>query len=170
MRTVEAICIYCIYKERSTIFDVGTGSGRLPLLLAAVAPEITCIGIDLNPILLQKAQQISSEKHLSDRISFLQADVQALPFADLSIDLVVSVASLHQWRNREKSIKELYRVLKNRGIVLILVDPKLMWLFDFFKRNLANRRDLKALFETAGFKDVMLARPEYNFLLIFGRK
>jgi ubiquinone/menaquinone biosynthesis C-methylase UbiE len=177
LRTVEAICVY---KEHGTILDVGTGSGRLLLLLAKVAPEIKCIGIDINPILLRKARQISTEKHLSNRISFLQADVQALPFADQSIDLAVSVASLHQWHNREDGVKELYRVLKNGGIILILLGIGLMWLFDFFKRNLVNRRDLEMLFKAVGFKDVMLARvgvkdviakgAESEVFLIFGRK
>jgi ubiquinone/menaquinone biosynthesis C-methylase UbiE len=135
-----------------------------------VAPEIISIGVDLNPILLQKAQQMSSKKQFSNRISFMQADAQNLPFADLSIDLAVSIASLHQWHNRERGIKELYRVLKNGGVVLILVGAQIMWLFDFFKRNLANRRDIKALFETVGFQDVILAKPESNLLLIYGRK
>jgi len=159
----------CVNKERGIVLDVGTGTGRLPLLLAEVAPEITCIGIDLNAVLLQKAKQISSEKHFNDRISFLQADVQALPFANLSIDSAVSVASLHQWPDRVKGIKELYRVLKNQGIVRIWVSPMLMWLWDFFKRNLANCKDLKVLFETTGFKGV-LAGSEDVFLRIFGRK
>jgi SAM-dependent methyltransferase len=171
LRTVETICVY---NERGTILDVGTGFGRLPLLLAQVAPEIKSIGVDLNSVLLRSAQQISSEKQVNDRVLFMQADVQALPLASLSVDLVVSIASFHQWHNREKGLIELHRILKDRGIILVLVGERLMWLFDFFKGNLANGRNIKVLFETAGFKDVMIARPESepgsDLLLIYGRK
>jgi len=169
LRTVETIRAY---KEHGIILDVGTGSGRLPLLLAQAAPKVKCIGVDLNLVLLQSAQRISSEKQVGDRILFVLADVQALPLASLSVDLAVSIASFHQWHNREKGIMELHRVLKNGGVILVLVGVCLMWLFDFFKRNLANSRDIKWLFETVGFKDVTITRlePGSDSLLIFGRK
>jgi ubiquinone/menaquinone biosynthesis C-methylase UbiE len=169
LRTAETICIY---NERGIVLDVGTGSGRLPLLLAQVAPEIKCVCIDLNPVLLRNVQQISAERQINDRVLSILADVEALPIASLSVDLAVSIASFHQWHNRKEGIMELYRVLKKGGIILILVGARLMWLFDFFKGNLANSRNIKRLFETVGFKDVMTVRPESgsDFLLVFGRK
>lgn len=33
-----------------------------------------------------------------------------------------------------------------------------------------NRRDIKELFETVGFKDVMIVKPESDLVLIFGGK
>jgi len=80
------------------------------------------------------------------------------------------VASIHQWRQRKKCIVELYRVLKDGGIGLILVGSDVMWLFDFVKRNLANDRDLNAVFEAVGFKDVKTTHPTRQLLQITGRK
>lgn len=165
----HSVAVACLYSTHGTMLDVGTGSGRLPLLLAQLAPEITCIGVDLKPILLKEAQQRSIRDQCDDRVSFLCADAQALPFTDRSFDWVVCVASLHQWHDRKKGIIELYRVLKDGGVGLILVGTGIMRLFDFFNRNPTNDRDIGATFQIAGFKDVKTSHQN-RFLQVMGRK
>jgi ubiquinone/menaquinone biosynthesis C-methylase UbiE len=45
--------------------------------------------------------------------------VENLPFAENSIDFIVSSFSLHHWTDPEKVFKELYRILKQEGVLLI---------------------------------------------------
>jgi ubiquinone/menaquinone biosynthesis C-methylase UbiE len=160
----------CLYLARGAILDIGTGTGRLPVLLATMAPQVISIGVDPNDTLLRDAYQTACKYRCDDRVSFVKACAQELPFATGSFDMVISVASIHQWDERKKCIIELYRVLKDRGIGLILVGSGLMWLFDLVKRNLANDRDLNALFQAVGFKDVKITHPKRELLQITGRK
>ncbi len=159
----------CLYLARGTILDIGTGTGRLPVLLATMAPQVICIGVDPNDTLLRDAQQTACKYRCDDRVSFVKTYAQELPFATGSFDMVISVASIHQWDERKKCIIELYRVLKDRGVGLILVG-RLMWLFDLIKGNLANDRDLNAVFQAVGFKDVKITHPEMGLRQITGRK
>ena len=160
----------CLYLERGTVLDIGTGPGRLPVLLATMAPQVVGIGVDLDDALLRDAYHTACEYRCDDRVSFVKARAQELPFATGSFDMVISVASIHQWRERKEGILESYRVLKNGGIGLILVGSDMMWIFDFVKRNLANDRDLNAAFEAVGFKDVKTTHPTRQLLQITGRK
>jgi ubiquinone/menaquinone biosynthesis C-methylase UbiE len=160
----------CLYLARGTVLDIGTGAGRLPVLLATMAPQVIGIGVDPSDALLRDAYHTARECRCDDRVSFVRARAQELPFAPGSFDMVISVASIQQWKARKKCIAELYRTLKDGGIGLILVDSDIMWLFDFFKRDLANDRDLGAVFRAVGFKDVTKTPQKWGLLQIRGRK
>lgn len=163
----------CQYLAQGTVLDIGTGPGTLPRVLAETAPNIRVVGIDVERALLQDAQEDVLRNAVQDRASFLLADAHALPFLSGSFEMVVSIASLHLWRDRQKCISELYRVLKERGIVLMLVGrfriyPGKISLLDFVTKGSA--KYLKSIFEAAGFKEIQTAYPESNWLRVVGRK
>jgi ubiquinone/menaquinone biosynthesis C-methylase UbiE len=145
----------------------------LPRLLAEIAPNIRAIGIDIERPLLQDAQKAVLRNSAKNRISFLLADAHALPFLDASFDMVVSVASLHLFHDRQEAIAESYRVLKHGGIALMLVGrqriyPGRISVFDFFTNR--STKYLRTIFETAGFKEIQTANPQSSLLRVVGRK
>ena len=144
-----------LMKPQGVILDIGTGWGTLPLLVASVARNITCIGIDLRKTMLEGAQKTCERQNIISRVSFIQANVESLPFTDESFDIIISFASLHQWKRREKGITEIYRVLKTGGIALIWVDVNLIKIFDWFRRNPLKSRDMEFIFKNFGFQDVL---------------
>ena len=163
----------CQYLAQGTVLDIGTGPGSLPRLLAEIAPNIRVIGIDIERVLLQDARKGVLRNPAQNRISFLLADAHALPFFDGSFDMVVSVASLHLLHDRQKAITESYRVLKHGGIALMLVGrqriyPGKISLLDFITKRSA--KYLRSIFETAGFKDIQTAGPEFSLLRVVGKK
>jgi ubiquinone/menaquinone biosynthesis C-methylase UbiE len=163
----------CKYLARGKILDVGTGCGRLPCILAEMAPNIAVIGIDVEPILLRDARKEALRLKVYNRISFLLADVHALPFADESVDMVISMMSLHLWRERRKGILELHRVLKNYGVATIQVSRRLIYpgklgIFDFFTGS--STRYVSSLFKDVGFKDIHVKYQGDDLLQATGRK
>ncbi|HYI13802.1 MAG TPA: class I SAM-dependent methyltransferase, partial [Thermomicrobiales bacterium] len=77
-----------------TILDVGAGTGRASLPLAAAAPGAVVVAADLTPEMLQRA----AEKRDSEGLDFpalVCANGRMLPFADGSFDAVVSIRMLH---------------------------------------------------------------------------
>ena len=101
-RRVVADVIECALPARSVVLDVGTGPGRVVRLIAAACPEVDVTGIDLSPEMIARAT--STAKTTSTRnLRFEVADVAALPFADSSVDLVVSTLSLHHGTTRRQA-------------------------------------------------------------------
>ena len=163
----------CQYLAKGTVLDMGTGPGTLPHLLAEIAPNTRVIGIDLERALLQDAQEDALRNAVHDRASFLLADAHALPFSDGSFDMVVSIASLHLWHDRQKCVCESYRVLKQGATVLMLVGrlrvyPGKISLLDLVTKG--SGKYLKSIFEAAGFEEIQIAYPESSWLRVVGRK
>jgi SAM-dependent methyltransferase len=110
--------------DTGRVLDVGCGPGRLSLLIAALAPQLEVVGVDVDPGMLARARtRAEGAGEAGRRVSFIQADVGALPFADESFDVVVSSFSMHHWVEVERGLSELRRVVKPTGTVLIYDPP-----------------------------------------------
>jgi ubiquinone/menaquinone biosynthesis C-methylase UbiE len=105
----------------SVVLDVGTGPGRVPRLVAAAYPTVEVEGVDLSPEMIARATSTANKTRTSN-LRFRLGDVAALPFADNSVDLVVSTLSLHHWDDPAAGLDEIVRVLGPSGQA---------WIYDF---------------------------------------
>ena len=94
-----------------TALDVGCGEGRFCRMLAARG--IATTGIDPTAALIGAAR----ERHPQGL--YRVASAEALPFADMSFDLVVSYLSLIDIAGLSAAIREMARVLRPGGTLLI---------------------------------------------------
>jgi ubiquinone/menaquinone biosynthesis C-methylase UbiE len=152
-----------LLKEGSHVVDLGCGSGVFTQLLSQRG--IQCMGLDLSAHLLLLGKRQAPHLH------FLQADVEALPFEDNSIDNILLSCLIHHLPSPMLSIKEVYRVLKPKGR-FVAFDPNRMNPFMYLYRDRSspfysskgvtpNERpvlpgQMKSLFQNVGF-DVKLA-------------
>lgn len=169
-RTARQVCQFLI---KGNVLDIGTGPGQLPLRLTQVASLVRCIGIDVEPILLNDAYKKAVQKQISDRATFLVADVQMLPFTDRTFDLVVSTFSLHLWKDRKQGITEIYRVLKYGGIALTLVGRRFCYPERFYLLDLITKKSAKyarELFGDTGFTTLDVTYSEIGTLQVVARK
>lgn len=97
-----------------TILDVGCGTGRLLADLAVARPDATLLGVDPAPGMVAAARQ-----RAAGRFDVQQAAAESLPVVDSSIDLVVSVLSFDHWADQEAGLREVRRVLRPGGVVVI---------------------------------------------------
>jgi ubiquinone/menaquinone biosynthesis C-methylase UbiE len=97
------------------VLDVGTGPGYLPLEIAKRAPSLDITGIDLSPAMVKIAGTNAKRRGYSDRVRFLHANASNIPFEEGDFDLVVSTLSFHHWARPLECLKELHRVLKEKG-------------------------------------------------------
>ncbi|MBV8480204.1 MAG: class I SAM-dependent methyltransferase [Actinobacteria bacterium] len=70
--------------EPKAVLDVGTGTGKAAIALAAWFPQADVVGVDLSAAMVDEAR-----KHVTERPRFEVADASRLPFPDGSFDLVV---------------------------------------------------------------------------------
>lgn len=108
------------FQPRS-ILDLGCGVGRLTQKLATRYPEATLYAADIALPMVQQARQKAPNKFWlfhRRRQHFVCADAARLPFADRSVDLIVSNLML-QWCNDFPAVfQEFARVLKPEGVLL----------------------------------------------------
>ncbi|MCR4871145.1 MAG: class I SAM-dependent methyltransferase [Atopobiaceae bacterium] len=91
---------------------VGTGVLTMPLYKTLPDAQVTCL--DYSADMMENAQSRAAEAGISN-VCFTQGDVGALPFADESFDIVLSMNGFHAFPDKEAAYKETFRVLKPGG-------------------------------------------------------
>ena len=92
---------------------VGTGVLTMPVYNDLPDAEITCL--DYSEDMMAAAKRRAAGAGLKN-VSFVQGDVGALPFADESFDVVLSLNGFHAFPDKEAAYRETFRVLKPGGI------------------------------------------------------
>lgn len=83
---------FCRPQKNDRVFDLGTGNGIIPLILARKDPTLTIQAIEIQSELYKTAMENLSLNSLADRISLIHGDMKDLPrlLPEASVDLVVS--------------------------------------------------------------------------------
>jgi arsenite methyltransferase len=110
------------------VIDLGCGRGAVLLMVAKLLPNGRAIGVDLWKTSDQSGnakevtQRNAELEGVAERIELYTADMQKLPFADGSFDVVLSSLAIHNIQDangRLQTISEAVRVLKPGGQLLL---------------------------------------------------
>ena len=104
-----------ILTEPKVIVDLGAGTGEHTAALAKRYPRARTYGLDLAEPMLKKMRKRASWRR---PIRPVCADIQSLPFADNSIDLIFSSLAMQWCESLDETFKEFRRVLRPGGFVL----------------------------------------------------
>jgi SAM-dependent methyltransferase len=102
--------------RKSNIVDLGCGTGELVVAISKKLRDARIVGLDSSPSMLLWANRHSTP---DGRLRFMTGDAAVLPFADESVDLVVSTLSLHHWQAPAEVFAEIARILAPGGVALI---------------------------------------------------
>lgn len=105
------------------VLDIGTGPGRLPIAIASKNKYVRVTGLDLSPDMIRMASRLAAKKGLSN-VDFKAGSASELPFGDREYDLVISTLSFHHWKEPERALDEIYRVLREGSEAWIYDIPK----------------------------------------------
>ena len=100
------------FSGRLLEVPVGTGVLTMPLYKTLPNAQVTCL--DYSADMMASAQQKAATLGLGN-VAFVQGDVGALPFADESFDVVLSMNGFHAFPDKEAAYAETFRVLKPGG-------------------------------------------------------
>lgn len=105
--------------ENTTILEVACNMGTTAIELVK---KFGCnvVAIDFDETVIKIAQENIRNNHLSHKITVIHADARQLPFENNQFDIVINEAMLTMQSkiNKEKCLREYYRVLKKGGKLL----------------------------------------------------
>ena len=106
-------------KEGETVLDLGSGSG-MDVFTAALKVGKTgkVFGADMTDEQLEKAERLRKE-YKFENVSFHKSYIEKLPFPDAGFDVVISNGVINLCPDKEKVFKEVSRVLKPGGRMVI---------------------------------------------------
>lgn len=105
------------------VLDAGIGTGAMSAAFVDnYAGAIDLTGIDISADMLAQAERRLKQNHLSAQ--FLQADVNNLPFADNTFDVVLVAHVLEHMADPKRALAELHRVLRPGGRLIACVTQR----------------------------------------------
>jgi len=106
-------------NDGETLLDLGSGGG-FDCFLAS--KKVGCsgfvIGVDMTHEMLRKARNAAS-RHGYKNVDFRLGEVENLPVADNTVDVVISNCVINLSPNKQRVYDEVYRVLKPNGRIAI---------------------------------------------------
>lgn len=152
-------------KPGETVVDIGSGAG-IDCLLAArkVGPNGRVIGIDMTPIMIEKAKE-NAKRAGASNIEFRRGEAESMPIEDTTADWIISNCVINLSPDKPQVFKEAFRVLKPGGRLSItdIMVENLPWILrrsmnlytSCVAGAISEARYLQGLRE-AGFSDVQV--------------
>ncbi|HUQ65768.1 MAG TPA: arsenite methyltransferase [Flavitalea sp.] len=102
-------------KKGDTVIDLGSGAGNDAFIARHETGDTgKVIGIDFTPAMIELARKNAAVQGFNN-IEFRQGDIEEMPVAKDSADVIVSNCVLNLVPNKDGVIKEIFRVLKPGG-------------------------------------------------------
>jgi demethylmenaquinone methyltransferase/2-methoxy-6-polyprenyl-1,4-benzoquinol methylase len=124
------------------ILDVATGTGDLALMAFHQLQPQKITGIDISEGMLAVGREKIAAKGLQDKIILTTCDAETINFSDHSFDAVMVAFGVRNFENLEAGLKEMLRVLKPGGKIMVLEfskprRPLFSALYNWYMRSLA---------------------------------
>jgi ubiquinone/menaquinone biosynthesis C-methylase UbiE len=130
-------------KQREIILDAGCGTGIFTTDILSSGSQV--IGLDISlPMLIQAKKKLKEYP-----LSIILAGMLNLPFPGSSFDKVVSVTALEFVEDAKGAVKELFRVTKMGGCIVMAT---LNSLSPWASRRIAEAKEKHTIFEKAIFR------------------
>ncbi len=124
----------------SFVLEIGAGMGENTEFLLATGASVCSTDISENSLI------VLSKRFNADKLTTEVADMERLPFADRSFDMVVNAGSL-SYGDNNTVLNEIYRVLKPKGVFIAVdsLNHNPIYRLNRYIHYLRGHRDLSTL-------------------------
>lgn len=156
-------------NDNDQILEIGMGNGFFVKDLLSKADNLSYTGADFSPTMVKEAQEINIELVKSGSVNFIEASIEKLPFYNNSFHSITTTNTLYFWPNPQANLKELLRILKPDGKLVIGYRGKeFMENIEISKHGFTKYRneEVEKLLSQNGFKDVKtieINEPDLEF-------
>lgn len=159
-------------KPGDDILELGCGHGRTLARVLATAQPGRLVGVDPSEVMRRVAQRLLRADMERGRVEIRDGHAADLPVGDAAFDKVFSVHTLYFWPDLGDGLRELYRVLRREGELLLAFHDgadadKVRELPDAVY-TLRTGTEVAAEMRRVGFRDVMCS-PDAGTGLVFAR-
>lgn len=116
----EAMMDWLAPRARQKLLDVAGGTGDIAFRFLTRAPGATATVFDMTQAMLDEGQKRAQSTALADRLTWVQGDAMALPFADASFDVYTISFGIRNVTDIPRALGEAYRVLRPGGRLMVL--------------------------------------------------
>ncbi|OHD07946.1 MAG: hypothetical protein A2086_01490 [Spirochaetes bacterium GWD1_27_9] len=135
------------YEDHISIIDLACGTGFPTFELAQrFGSNCKIYGVDQWKEALKRAE-VKKFNYLVDNVQFLECNAENIDLPNDSIDLIVSNLGINNFSNIENCLKEMNRVIKNNGKIIITTNIKghFKEFYDIFEKTLFEENELNLL-------------------------
>jgi len=127
-------------KPGETVLDLGSGGGFDCFVAGrAVGETGKVIGVDMTPEMVSKVRDSAGKEGIKN-VEFRLGEIEHLPVADESVDVIISNCVINLSPEKQKVFKETYRVLKGGGRLAVSDIVAISPLSDEVRRDLSLTR------------------------------
>ncbi len=163
-------------KEGEVVLDLGSGGGLDCFLARGQVGETGyVIGVDMTPEMIKLARNNAAKSGYSN-IEFRLGEIEHLPVADESVDVIISNCVINLSLDKEQVFKDAFRVIKPGGRFSISDTVAIVPLTEDIKRDLnfvasciggaAHVEGLRVMIQNAGFTQIRM-QPKDNSRELF---
>jgi SAM-dependent methyltransferase len=105
------------------VLEIGFGPGSTVRQLATLVGEGIVAGVDSSRVMVSQARLRNADAIDSGRVDLYWGSVASLPFPDAQFDRALAVNSFHHWPEPETNLREVKRVLRPDGVLVIAEQP-----------------------------------------------
>lgn len=118
VRTIVEFKTKVLKRKRAAVLDIGCGPGFLAFELMNRDHLLRVTGIDPDPRMVETARVKARERGMSNFHARI-GQAERIPLDRETVDLVVSRRTLHHWQNLPSALREIRRVLRPGGLLVI---------------------------------------------------
>ena len=107
-------------SEGSIALDIASGTADIPRLINKKFKSVSMHVTDINASMLAIGKDRAINENFFHNCSFALASGESLPYQNQTFDLVTVGFGLRNFTDKERGLKEMRRVLKPNGVLLIL--------------------------------------------------
>ena len=122
----RAISLIGKHIRPGNIIDVATGTGDLAIAAMRLEP-VKITGIDISTEMLAIAREKIARLGFTDKIMMLKGDSAAISFGDAGFDVAMSAFGVRNFEDTLAGLREMCRVLRPGGMVMIMEFSKPAW-------------------------------------------
>ena len=108
------------FKDTEIVLDIGCGGGKTVNRLSEMVKKT--YGVDYSDLAVEKSIKLNKKQIKNNLVEIQKASVSNLPFEESFFDVAVAVETYYFWPDKLNDLKEIKRVLKSKGTLLMIFE------------------------------------------------
>lgn len=143
-------------QNEQMILEIGFGSGKHVCELLEINRTIKYHGVDFSQTMVEEAIQLNKNAADKGSVHFQLGNISNLPYEDASFDSILTVNTIYFWEHPNICAKELFRVLKPGGKLILGLRPGYSMKSYPFTQNgftFYEEEEVRTLLTNSGFRN-----------------